>query len=198
MREGKERIIYDNYDIEEQYRDEILEDLEEGESLTEQEIWGRMYFFSQFDWDVARLELKSFFSSGTWILTGTVGRWNGCHAAGTLFKDEDILNIIEKALTDCDYFKLYDVNGHLYLHGSHHDGDVDYEIKQLTEKGETYFSLWENGFDQRSEKYVHEQIEKYYSRLPHFAHKMYGVPKMEFLKKALHREEIKWNESQRE
>lgn len=61
MREGKERIIYDNYDIEEQYRDAVLEDLEEGESLTEQEIWGRMYFFSQFDWDVARLELKSFF-----------------------------------------------------------------------------------------------------------------------------------------
>ena len=42
MREGKGRIIYDNYDIEEQYRDVILEDLEEGESLTEQEIWDRM------------------------------------------------------------------------------------------------------------------------------------------------------------
>lgn len=31
MREGKERIIYDNYDIEEQYRDAVLEDLEEGD-----------------------------------------------------------------------------------------------------------------------------------------------------------------------
>ncbi len=184
MRKGKERLIYDNYDIEEQYRDVILEDLEEGESLTEQEIWDRMYLFSQDDWDVAKTELKSFFSSGTWILTGTVGRWDGCHAAGTVFQGEDFSSIMGKALTDCDYFKLYDVNGHLYLHGSHHDGDVDYEIKRLTQNGETYFSLWENGFDQRSEKYVHEHIVKYYSRLPHFAHKMYGVPKMEFLKKS--------------
>lgn len=183
MREGKERLIFDNYDIE-QYRDIILDDLEEGETLTEQQIWDRMYFLSEEDWECAKTELKSFFSSGTWILTGTVGRWDGCHVAGTVFKGEKILNIISDALTDCVYFKLFDVNGHLHLHGSHHDGDVDYEIKQLTEKGKTYFSLWENGFDQRSEKYVHEQILKHYSRLPHFAHKMYGVPKMEFMEKS--------------
>lgn len=68
MREGKERLIFDNYDIE-QYRDIILDDLEEGETLTEQQIWDRMYFLSEEDWECAKTELKSFFSSGTWILT---------------------------------------------------------------------------------------------------------------------------------
>lgn len=102
-----------------------MEDLEEGESLTEQEIWDRMYLFSQDDWDVAKTELKSFFSSGTWILTGTVGRWDGCHAAGTVFQGEDFSSIMGKALTDCDYFKLYDVNGHGSL-------TVEYQKKVLT------------------------------------------------------------------
>ena len=49
MREGKERIIYDNYDIEEQYRDAVLEDLEEGETLKEQDLWDRMYEMSQIE-----------------------------------------------------------------------------------------------------------------------------------------------------
>ena len=113
-----------------------------------------------------------------------LGRWDGCYAAGTVFEGSNVLSVFCKSLTDCDYWKIYDINGHFYFKGSHHDGDVNYEIKRLTEKGEIYFELWENGFDQRNEKYVHEQIEKYYSRLPHFAHKMYGVPKMEFLKKS--------------
>lgn len=184
MREGKERIIYDNYDIEEQYRDAVLEDLEEGETLKEQDLSDRMYEMSQIEWELTKADLETFFSSGTWILTGSVGRWDGCYAAGAIFEGSNVLSVFCKSLTDCDYWKIYDINGHFYFKGSHHDGDVNYEIKRLTEKGEIYFELWENGFDQRSEKYVHEQIEKYYSRLPHFAHKMYGVPKMEFLKKS--------------
>lgn len=61
MREGKERIIYDNYDIEEQYRDAVLEDLEEGETLKEQDLWDRMYEMSQIEWELTKADLETFF-----------------------------------------------------------------------------------------------------------------------------------------
>ena len=63
MREGKERIIYDNYDIEEQYRDAVLEDLEEGETLKEQDLSDRMYEMSQIEWELTKAALETFFSS---------------------------------------------------------------------------------------------------------------------------------------
>lgn len=59
-----------------------------------------------------------------------------------------------KAMTDCDYFRIYDENGHMYLTCSHHDGTNHFEIKIVTEKG--------------------------YTVLPRFAEKIYGCKAREY------------------
>ena len=37
-------------------------------------------------------------------------------------------------------------------------------------------------FDKRTEEYVHDKVMERYSILPHFAHTVYGCPKVEYKK----------------
>ena len=129
------------------------------------------------EWEDVKEELTNFFDDGgTWILRGTNQCWNGTYGAGTIFTD--FISMLATATKDCDYIHLYDQNGHFHLQCSHHDGTNHYEIKRLTDKGIAYLENWEeNVSDTRSERYVHDQIIKHYSTLPHYARKMYGYAK---------------------
>lgn len=177
------RVIYDNYDLYNNYADDAKENLAEDgiENPSDDELWDLINFLDSCDWEEVKEDLDNFFSEGTWIMTGTVGRWNGIYDSGIMFTDFD--SAFSMATKDCDYISLYDENGHLYLTCSHHDGDNMFEIKRLTEKGEKYFENWEYNYnDTRSEKYIHKQLMEKYSVLPHFVHKMYGGRKTEYEK----------------
>lgn len=179
-RKAKERIIYDNYDVWDSYSEDAKETLKinGNDNPTEDEIWDMVYEEANIQWDIAKEELEKFFSDDEqWILFGTVGRWNGTYEAGVIFGD--FIKIFRKVVKDCDYWKIYDVNGHFYLKCSCHDGINTFEIKKLTQKGIEYYDNWEYGDDNRTEQYVHNQIIKRYSRLPHYMHKVYGCPKRE-------------------
>lgn len=128
------------------------------------------------NWEAVQNELEGYFDDKyKCIIFGTVGRWNGTFVSGTVFEGDELMDILSKALKDCDYISITDENGHLYVSGTHHDGDVSYEIRILTEKGVKYLENWEEKWDDnRTEQYVHNQIVKYYSVLPHFAKKVYG------------------------
>ena len=61
--------------------------------------------------------------------------------------------------------------------------DLYVYVTPLTTKGIEYLENWEENWDdKRSERYVHDQIMKKYSILPHFAHKVYGCPKVQWKK----------------
>lgn len=182
MREAMERTIYNNYNLWEEYAEEAKNNILENtgnEDPSDNEIWDEIHFLDSLEWDEVKESLDQFFSEGTWILSGTIGRWNGNYEAGTVFTDFN--RMFAGAARDCDYVNFYDKNGHLYLECSHHDGTNLYEIKKITDKGISYLENWEQNFsDRRSEKYVHSKIMEKYSTLPHFLHKVYGCPKTEW------------------
>lgn len=185
LREPVQRIIYDNYylwdDENVAYAKEDLED-EGNNNPTEEDIWEKISDIDASNYDDEMERLEEFFDDGsTWILRGTSGRWDGTYEAGIIFTD--FVSTFRKAIQDCDYIKLYDENGHFYLMCSHHDGTNHYEIKKLTEKGVKYLENWEEDWDdKRTERYIHDMIMKKYSVLPHFAHKVYGCPKVQWKK----------------
>lgn len=182
---AKERIIYDNYNLETMYPDDELKSearecgwVDEDEEITNDMLWNWRYEESQADWECAFEELKKFFESETVGFFGSVGRWDGIYKAG---KIGDFEQLFWRAIEDCDYFKFYDENGHLYLTCSHHDGTCHFEIKILTDKGREYLENWEDDWnDKRKEEYVHDQIFKRYSKLPRFAEKVYGCKAREY------------------
>lgn len=181
-----ERTIYNNYCLLETYPDKEIkayfmeENGYEEDEITDEMIWEERHFLDEINWEEESERLKKFFLDGNkWILFGTVGRWDGLYRAGTLFDTFD--DFFYKATRDCDYWKFYDENGHLYLTCSHHDGTCCYEIKEVTAKGIDYFDNWEyNWNDKRSEEYIHTQIINRYSRLPRFAEKVYGCKRTEY------------------
>ena len=182
---AKERIIYNNYNVSERYnyaKEYLMEDMEEGEEPSENDIWEEVNFQDQITWEDEKERLIDFFNeqSNYWILVGSVGRWDGCYDGGFLF--ETFEEMFYKATKDCDYIKIYDENGHLYLTCSHHDGTCSYEIKAVTDNGYNYYDNWNysGSCDKRTEREVHTQIMKRYSRLPRFAEKIFGCSKVEY------------------
>lgn len=179
-----ERKIYDNYELWETYPDEeMIENLVRRgylrDEITDNNIWEERNSCDGNDWIKAKRKLKEFFLNGNkWMIFGEIARWNGVFKAGMVFDTFD--DFFYKATSDCDYWKFYDENGHLYLTCSHHDGTCHYEIKEVTDKGIQYLENWEYGNDDRTEEYVHTQIFNRYSRLPRFAEKIYGCKRTEY------------------
>jgi len=177
----KKRTIYDNYNVDE-YMEEAKQYLidNDNENPSEEEIWSECYIIDELNWNDAKWELEKFFDNGSkWILQGFTGRWYGAARGGFLF--DNFMDAYNKATKDCDYVHIYDENGHFYIQCSHHDGTNLYEIKEVTEDGIGYLERWEDNWnDKRSEEYVHDMIMRKYSRLPGFAHKIYGCKRIEF------------------
>lgn len=182
MKNAKQRIIYDSYDLWEQYADDAREILAENgnQEPSEEEIWEEIYFYDEVNWSEELERLQEFFDGSRWLAMGTVGLWTGRHAAGDVFDCFD--DFFHQAARDCSHWKIWDENGHLYFQASHHDGTNCFEIKRLTERGadvlENWLYSWE---DQRSEAELHRNAWKcnIYTALPHFAHTVYGCPKKE-------------------
>ena len=181
----KERIIFDNYDLWEQYPDDDLKEMavecewvDEDDEITDEMLNDWRYEQSEFDWDNAKYELTKFFEGKTVGYFGSVGLWHGVYKAGQI---GEFWKLFNEAIEDCWYWKFYDENGHMYLTCSHHDGTCHFEIKEVTDKGTEYLNRWEYNYDdKRSEQAVHNQIYKRYSRLPNFAHKVYGCRVREY------------------
>lgn len=176
---AKERVIFDNYDLEEETKEFCKENF--GEDYSEQEYYEAMYIVEDDLWGIAKEELENFFKNIQYIgFFGEVGRWNGVYRGGKI--DTDFWKLFDSATEDCRYIKIYDLNGHLHLTCSHHDGTCHFEIKEVTERGWEYYDNWNYGCDDRSEEYVMTQIFDRYSRLPNFAHKVYGNKVREYVK----------------
>ena len=185
MKVAKERIIYDNYDLWEKYPDDELKEMAhecewvaENDEITDEMLTEWRYREDEVDWDAEKENLTDFFKGKTVGFFGEVGRWDGVYKAG---KIGEFWSLFYQAITDCDYIKLYDENGHFYLTCSHHDGTCHFEVKEITDKGSEYLNRWEYSYgDKRTERQVHTQIYNRYSRLPNYANKVFGCRKIEY------------------
>ena len=181
---SKITTIYNNYDLTEIYPDEdIIESLMENdnslskENISDNDIWEERYLLDSLDWEEENERLIDFFDteSESWILVGSLGRWNGTFDGGFIFSS--FKEMWHKATKDCDYFNIYDKDGHLHIECSHHDGTNHYEIKKLNSKGQNLYDKWSSDWDdKRSEREIHNIIWKsnLFSSLPHFAKQVYG------------------------
>lgn len=174
---AKERIIFQNYDLD-GYEEEYKEMCEEnGEEFSENAMWNWVYFILDEDFRIALAELENHFNNKV-IAFGSIGRWNGVYDGSKIFNN--FKDAYWAMTEDCHYIKIYDENGHLFVHCSHHDGSCTFEIKELTKKGEEYYDRWNYGNDSRTEAETNTQIIKRYSIIPNFAHKVYGCKVREY------------------
>ena len=184
-RKPVERVIYDNYNLDEMWNDakeSLIEHLER-ENPTDSEIWEEIYLLDSFNWDEEKARMEETFSSDkTFIAVGTCGLWTGQFPGGFIFST---LGELMDHLVDCEYFRFWDVNGHFHLKASHHDGTHFLEVKELTPRGVQYHDNWHyNWSDKRSMQEVYERLfaDSHYSRLINFAHNHYGCPLRQFEK----------------
>lgn len=71
------------------------------------------------------------------LARGSVGRWDGTSHGLTAYRDfDDMMTGSDSVFKDCEIGKVWDENGSLFIHGYHHDGSVDVEVRQLTDEGE--------------------------------------------------------------
>ena len=84
------------------------------------------------------------------IAYGSSRRWNGVSTGFSVHKTiEDALDTgREGTFADCEMERIWDENGHLYATGSHHDGGVTVELRQLTDKGVRAFKRIERAWNQ--------------------------------------------------
>ena len=179
MKMPKERIIYDNYNPWETYTDEVLKEMamdcgwvDSEDEITDAKLEQWRYEEMENDWDNEKEMLEQFFDGKTVGFFGSVGRWNGTRKGGYI---GEFWNSFYEAMKDCDYFKIYDENGHMYLTCSHHDGTNHFEIKIVNDRGKQYVENWlDNIFDSREPSYVYGRVFDKYSTLPRFAQKVFG------------------------
>ena len=155
---AKERTIYDNYNPWNTYPDDVLKEMalecewvENESKITEESLCEWRFAEMEEDWNNEKEMLSDFFKDKTVEFIGFVGLWNGTYKVK---ERDEFWKLFNKAMPDCDFFKIYDENGHMYLTCSHHDGTNHFEIKVVTEKK--------------------------YTVLPRFAEKVYGCKAREY------------------
>lgn len=79
------------------------------------------------------------------IARGSIGRWDGTRHGMTAYRDfDDMMSGPDSVFKDCEIGKVWDENGSLFIHGYHHDGGVDVEVRQLTDAGEEALDVIED------------------------------------------------------
>ena len=81
------------------------------------------------------------------IARGSIGRWDGTSHGMTAYRDfDDMMGGPDSVFKDCEIGKVWDENGSLFIHGYHHDGGVDVEVRQLTDAGEEALNAIEDAW----------------------------------------------------
>lgn len=81
------------------------------------------------------------------LVRGSIGRWDGTSHGMTAYRDfDDMMSGPDSVFKDCEIGKVWDENGSLFIHGYHHDGGVDVEVRQLTDAGEDALDVIEDAW----------------------------------------------------
>ena len=169
---GKDQYDYAREFLFEEYGEE--EGWETEDDVPDDRVTDEVDTQSEWNWDDFKVEFGRFLgdSNNGFLLVGTCGLWNGTYDGGCYVNKFDDLY---KFWEGCDYIKVYDEGGHLYVKASHHDGTNYAELKELTCKGNSYADnhYWDSDRD------VHKVLwnSNFYTRLPHYAHRVWGCKK---------------------
>lgn len=124
------RVLFDNYDIEDEDYDQL-----------------------EYMWDEFMSELDEYeYNNNTeCVVIGSVGRWNGRFNIEVSYFDT-LKDAILKCIEKCDYYTITEENGVIKITARHHDGSNEFEIRRLTKLGiEAYEE--EYAFDQNDLKH---------------------------------------------
>ena len=140
MKNAKRRLLWSCY-FEDLFTPEQIEWAKEGlfeDGIEESDEAIDNYIYQQNDQefeDFRRYMEYLMNGKNQMLAKGSVGRWDGSYEGGKIINTfRELLDLLK----DCDYIKFEDENGHLYVTGSHHDGSIYIEVKELTKKGEEY------------------------------------------------------------
>ena len=104
---AKERVIYDNYDLWEQYPDEEIDTIarecewvDEDEEITNEMRNEWRYQEDETNWDAEKEMLEDFFNGKTVGFFGEVGLWHGTYKCGDI---GEFWNLFYKATDNCNY-----------------------------------------------------------------------------------------------
>jgi len=113
------------------------------------------------------------------IAYGSIGRWDGVSTGFTAFKNLNaVLYGIDSPFKDCEIDKIWDEDGHLHIEGSHHDGSVSVELRQLTEEGiEALWTLENSNDDRDCEKAMSllRSADSSLALLPRYTEREWGI-----------------------
>lgn len=165
----KERIIFDSYaDRFDEMREMLLESYAPDE-VTDEFVYDVIADDLRFEMEDVRENLRNLFAGETLIAVGHCGTWRGNLPAGNVSDDFD--DMFDRMTCDCDYIRIWDENGHLFVECSHHDGTNRFEIKRLTARGIALYEQWEGDWDdKRTRQQIHALLFSYnlFSALPHY------------------------------
>lgn len=166
-----ERTIYDKnqyYSGEyEAAAKETLDDLLDGEDATGDEIFDEQMRMMKSDEEFDLAELRKFMdgerceSSGyrnpyggnEIIAGGSSRRWDGESNGFITCRDlDDVLSSM--VFKDCELASIRDVNGSLYIEGTHHDGGVLLEVRQLSDEGQ---KVWDELYGEKDDWYFPDE-----------------------------------------
>ena len=176
----QEKILFSNYygdmyseeDIKEMINEDIyggLLNIEE-DDINDVLIYDYLRMCLDNDFDDFKINFKEELDNHYYVVTGTLGLWDGTHEGGKVIAGwYDLMNLLE----DCDYIKVVDDNGLLKVTGSHHDGTNYFEVKELTDKGYEYYKDNEYALTRRDLCETLFNSEEY-SILPMLSKKVFG------------------------
>lgn len=163
-KEPKERIVFDESLYYGDYGTELaIEDIsvrdgiptdEVLENYTKEEIFENAMELMDLDRTEEFDGLKAFLDGtenplgGNRIIArGSIGRWDGTSHGMTAYRDfDDMMSGTDSVFKDCQIDKVWDENGSLFIHGYHHDGAVEVEVRQLTDAGEEALAAIEDAW----------------------------------------------------
>ena len=100
--------------------------------------------------------------NGTFVLKGTVGRWDGTYGGGAVVRAESLSDLL--CNFRCDEFEvLRSRSGAVRIIGYHHDGRIVMDVRELNERGEDY--SFRHRYDEDRER-VEKLFSSRYSRNP--------------------------------
>ena len=169
---GKDAYDYTREYLFEEYAKD--ESWETEDDIPDEKVTDTVYADDEMNFDEFKYEFGKFIkdSANGFLLCGTCGCWDGTYVGGCYVNNFDDLY---KFWDGCRDIKVWDENGHLFIKAGHHDGTNYAELKELTAKGVEY----SRNHEWDSDREVHEKLfnSNFYTRLPHYAHKVWGCKK---------------------
>ena len=134
-------------------------------AIPDSAVWDEMRRWEEVDWEDISCELCKFLKGNSWLVFGTVGAWDGPKKAGAVITNLGELSV---AWSNCDYVKIWDEDGRLFVRGDHHDGVNLFEVRRIAAAGMKF--LEEHEYDEIPLSKMHETVfcGDEYSALPYF------------------------------